>query len=149
MVPFGLTNAPAVAVRIGNRLFYDMIDNFVVIFMDDVLVYSKTVEDHAQHLDLVFQRMKDNNFYVHPGKCSFFLDSVIYLGIQINASGVSIPDTGKQAVLDWPVPEVNASPLKTNKKRPTEPSAQSGEARGPRHPGRSPNPLLLHPNSLT
>ena len=53
VVPFGLTNAPAVAVRIGNRLLYDFIDEFIIIFMDDILVYSKTIEEHAIHLDQV------------------------------------------------------------------------------------------------
>ena len=118
MVPFGLTNAPAVAVRIGNRLLYDFIDSFIIIFMDDILVYSKTAAEHQDHLEQILQRMREYDFYLHPGKCSFFLDSVVYLGIKIDAEGISIPDSGKQAILDWPVPEPNAMPLKRGKKNP-------------------------------
>ena len=78
VVPFGLTNAPAVAVRIGNRLLYDFIDNFIIIFMDDILVYSKSIEEHAEHLDKIMERMQQYDFYLHPGKCTFFLDTVRY-----------------------------------------------------------------------
>ena len=100
VVPFGLTNAPAVAVRIGNRLLYDMLDDFVIIFMDDILVYSKNYDDHAIHLEKILARFKEWDFYVHPGKCDFFLDSVKYLGLIIDAHGISIPESGKEAILD-------------------------------------------------
>ena len=62
------------------------------------------------------ERMREYDFYLHPGKCTFFLDTVVYLGMKIDSSGISIPDSGKQAVRDWPVPEPDAMPLKKRKK---------------------------------
>ena len=82
MIPFGLTNAPAVAMRIGNRLCHYFIAEFVI---DDILRYSRFVEEHIRHLDKLFDRMHGHDIYVHIGKLTFFLDTVTYLSIQLDA----------------------------------------------------------------
>ena len=72
VVPFGLANALAVAQRMANILFQDFIDDFVVIFMDDILVFSDSIEAHERHLNQLFERMKEHKLYAHPDKCELY-----------------------------------------------------------------------------
>ncbi|XP_074270953.1 uncharacterized protein LOC141594864 [Silene latifolia] len=77
VMPFGLTNAPAVFMDLLNRIFSPFLDRFVVIFNDDILVYSKTKEEHEEHLKLVMQTLRDNQLYVKLSKCEFWLEKVL------------------------------------------------------------------------
>ena len=70
-MPFGLTNAPAVFMDLMNRVFRDYLDRFVVVFIDDILVYSRSYEDHGEHLRLVLQRLREQNLYAKFSTCSF------------------------------------------------------------------------------
>ena len=79
VVPFGIHNAPAIAQRVANVIFHDFLDHFVVIFMDDVLIFSKDMESHQKHIDMVLNRMREHQLYAHPEKCEFFKTEIEYL----------------------------------------------------------------------
>ena len=77
---FGLTNAPATFMELMNGVFQPYLDSFVIVFIDDILVYSKTNEDHVQHLRIVLQRLREEKLYAKFSKCEFSLTSVTFLG---------------------------------------------------------------------
>ena len=80
VMPFGLTNAPAAFIDLMNRVFEDFLDKFVISFIDDILVYSKNKEEHAQHLRSVLQRLQTKKLYAKFKKCEFWIDKVVFLG---------------------------------------------------------------------
>ena len=103
-MPFGLTNAPATFMSTMNSIFHNVLDESVVVFLDDILVYSKTLQDHAQHLQQTLQILRDNQFYGKLSKCEFCSNSIEFLGHIITPDGIA-PDPKKiKAVTDWPVP---------------------------------------------
>ena len=77
---FGLTNAPAYFMYLMNKVFMEYLDKFVVVFIDDILVYSKNEEEHEEYLRLVLQKLKENQLYAKLSKCEFWLDEVSFLG---------------------------------------------------------------------
>jgi hypothetical protein len=77
---FGLTNAPAYFMYLMNKVFMEYLDKFVVIFIDDILVFSKTEEEHAEHLRLVLQKLREHQLYAKWSKCEFWLKEVSFLG---------------------------------------------------------------------
>ncbi|XP_073035204.1 uncharacterized protein [Primulina eburnea] len=80
VMPFGLTNAPAVFMDLMNRVFRDFLDQFVVVFIDDILIYSHSVEEHIQHLRIVLQILREKQLYAKLSKCEFWIDRVVFLG---------------------------------------------------------------------
>src|SRR5437763_12703839 len=80
VMPFGLTNAPATFQTLMNNIFRDLLDVCVIVYLDDIFVYSKSKEEHEQHLRQVLQRLKDNQLYAKLSKCTFFANSIEYLG---------------------------------------------------------------------
>ena len=80
VMPFGLTNAPAAFMDLMNRVFHPYLNQFVIVFIDDILVYSKSVEEHALHLQIVLQTLKDRQLYAKFFKCKFWLNEVMFLG---------------------------------------------------------------------
>ena len=90
VMPFGLTNAPIVFMDLMQRVFRPYLDQFVVIFLDDILIYFKSEEDHARHLRLVLQTLKDQKLYTKFSKCEFWLDRVTFLGYIISEEGVRV-----------------------------------------------------------
>ncbi|KAL5549869.1 hypothetical protein UlMin_000045 [Ulmus minor] len=103
-MPFGLTNAPAAFMDLMNRVFKEFLDKFVVIFIDDILIYSKTREDHEAHLELVLQRLKEHRLYAKFKKCEFWIEQVTFLGHVISKDGVSVDPSKVEAVSNWPRP---------------------------------------------
>lgn len=103
-MPFGLTNAPATFQAAMNVLFTPLIRKCVLVFMDDILIYSQTLEQHQKHLAEVFNILQQNNLYIKKSKCSFAQSSLEYLGHIISASGVATYPSKIQAVKDWPIP---------------------------------------------
>ena len=101
---FGLTNAPAYFMYLMNSVFMPELDKFVVVFIDDILIYSKNEKDHAEHLCIVLQRLRDHHLYAKFSKCEFWLDSVKFLGHTISSDGISVDPTKVQEVMDWESP---------------------------------------------
>ena len=90
VMSFGLTNAPAVFMDLMNRVFKSFLDHFVIIFIDDILVYSKSKKEHEQHLRLALQTLKEHKLYAKFSKCEFWLDSVAFLGHVVSKDDISI-----------------------------------------------------------
>jgi hypothetical protein len=88
-----------------NNLFAPMLRKYVLVFVDDILIYSKSLEEHIQHLQEVFMILKDNKFLLKLSKCSFAQQSLEFLGHIISAQGVSTDPTKIQAVVEWPTLE--------------------------------------------
>jgi hypothetical protein len=104
VMSFGLTNAPAYFMYLMNSFFMQELDKFVVVFIDDILIYSKNPEDHANHLNIVLQKLRDHHLYAKFSKCEFWLDTVKFLGHTISSDGISIDPSKVQEVLDWKPP---------------------------------------------
>jgi hypothetical protein len=100
VISFGLTNAPAYFMYLMNLVFMPELDKFVVVFIDDILIYSKNLEDHARHLHVVLQRLRDHRLYAKFFKCEFWLDTVKFLGHTISSDGISVDPSKVQEVLD-------------------------------------------------
>jgi hypothetical protein len=87
---FGLTNAPAYFMNLINKVFMEYLDRFVMVFIDDILIYSKNDSDHEEHLRMVLQKLRDNKLYAKFSKCEFWLDKVPFLGHIISKGGISV-----------------------------------------------------------
>ena len=110
-MPFGLTNAPATFQSYMNHVFREQLRKFVLVFFDDILIYSRTWSDHLQHLDMVLGIMKAQSLYAKASKCEFGMTEILYLGHIIGADGVKVHQEKIQAILDWPPPK-NISELR-------------------------------------
>ncbi|XP_073064039.1 uncharacterized protein [Primulina eburnea] len=102
---FGLTNAPAAFMDLMNRVFKPFLDRFIVVFIDDILVYSPRKEDHEEHLRLTLQTLREKELYAKFKKCEFWLSSVSFLGHVRSKAGVSVDPEKVEAILDWPTPK--------------------------------------------
>ncbi|KAM2101724.1 hypothetical protein ACFX1T_000070 [Malus domestica] len=89
-MPFGLTNAPAAFMNLMNRVCHPYLDRFVIVFIDDILVFSKNETDHATHLRFVLKTLRANGLYAKFSKCQFWLDQVSFLGHVVSAQGVLV-----------------------------------------------------------
>ena len=103
ILPMGLTNAPSTFQRVMNTLFHDMLDRSVVVYLDDILIFSKSLQEHEEHVRQVLQRLQDHSFYCKLKKCSFFQTSCTFLGHKVDQDGVDIDRDKVSAVQDWPV----------------------------------------------
>jgi hypothetical protein len=104
VMSFGLTNAPAYFMYLMNSVFMQELDQFVVVFIDDILIYSNNPEDHANHLHVVLQRLRDHHLYAKFSKCEFWLDIIKFLGHTISCDGISVDPSKVQEMLDWKPP---------------------------------------------
>jgi hypothetical protein len=104
VISFGLTNAPAYFMYLMNSVFMPELDKFIVVFIDDILIYSKNLEYHARHLHVVLQRLRDHHLYAKFSKCEFWLDTVKFLGHTISSDSISVDPSKVQEVLDWKPP---------------------------------------------
>jgi hypothetical protein len=87
-----------------NKVFMDYLDTFVVIFIDDILVYSKSEAEHEKHLKLVLQRLKEHKLYAKLSKCEFWIDEVPFLGHVISKGGIAVDPSKVKDVLEWETP---------------------------------------------
>jgi hypothetical protein len=101
VISFGLTNAHAHFMYLMNSVFISELDKFVVVFIDDNLVYSKNEEEHEQHLRIILQRLHDHQLYAKFSKCAFWLKEVPFLGHVISVKGIAVDPSKVQEVLDW------------------------------------------------
>jgi hypothetical protein len=103
-MPFGLTNASATFQSCINRIFNKQLRKYLLVFIDDLLIYSKTWEDHLKHLDNILSIMEEQNLYAKESKSEFGMIEVLYLGHIIGAKGVQVHQEKIQTILDWPTP---------------------------------------------
>ena len=105
VMPFGLTNAPGVFMSLMNKIFTPYLDQFVVVFIDDILIYSRSEEDHEQHLRTVLQILREKQLYAKGSKCEFWLKEVKFLGHVVSESGISVDPAKVEAVMGWKQPK--------------------------------------------
>ena len=104
IMPFGLTNAPASFQALVNEVFSDLLDSFVSIYLDDIMIYSKTLEDHQTHVQIVLRCLQKENMYAKASKWEFHKPSVEYLGYIVSGHGLKMDKTKIHTILDWPEP---------------------------------------------
>jgi hypothetical protein len=104
VMAFGLTNAPAYFMSMMNKVFMDFLDKFVVVFIDDILIYSKDEEEHKQHLRAVLERLRTHRLYAKFSKCEFWLKEVGFLGHILSEKGIAVDPSKVTAVLNWKTP---------------------------------------------
>ncbi|MBW0579431.1 hypothetical protein O181_119146 [Austropuccinia psidii MF-1] len=102
VMPFGLTNAPASFHNLVNDIFADFLDVFVVVYLDDIMVFSSSDEEHVKHVASVLQRLRDNNLFAKASKCVFHASSVEYLGYVVSSDGLKMDSSKVQQILNWP-----------------------------------------------
>ena len=104
VMSFGLTNAPAAFMAAMNKMLHEFLDDFVVVFLDDILIYLKTEEEHERHLSLVLDALRKNQFYGKLKKCAFWLSEVSFLGHVINQHGISVDPKNVASIVEWERP---------------------------------------------
>ena len=105
VMPFGLTNAPAVFMDQMNRTFHELLDVCVVVFIDDILVYSKSKAEHEKHLRLVLDIFRKQKWFAKLSKCDFWLKEVTFLGHVISKEGVMVDPVKVRAIVEWESPK--------------------------------------------
>ncbi|RLM79741.1 gag-pol [Panicum miliaceum] len=105
VMSFGLTNTPAYIMYLMNKVSMEYIDKFVVVFIDDILVYSQNEEEHEEHLRIVLQKLRENQLYAKLSKCDFWLREVSFLGHVITDGGIAVDPSKVQDVLNWNPPK--------------------------------------------
>jgi hypothetical protein len=104
VMSFGLTNAPACFTYMMNSVFMPELDKFVVVFIDDILIYSKTEEEHAQHLQIILTRLREHQLYAKFSKCAFWLEEIQFLGHVLSANGIAVDPSEVKDILEWKRP---------------------------------------------
>ena len=104
VMPFGLTNAPTTMQKIINKILQSYLDRFVIIYMDDILVYSNTREDHVRHFKMVLNALKQKNFRIKAEKCRFHVQEITFLGFVITPKNIQMETTKVDSIQIWPAP---------------------------------------------
>jgi transposase InsO family protein len=104
VMPFGLTSAPATFMTLMNDIFRDVTDQFVVIFIDDILIYSESIEEHRKHVKVVLDRLRQNRLYAKQSKCEFAKTAIEFLGHFVSDRGLQVDPRKIQTIIDWPTP---------------------------------------------
>jgi hypothetical protein len=103
-MPFGLTNAPASFQTYINEVLREYLDIFCVAYLDDILIYSDSEEEHVEHVRKVLKRLQDNGLFVNLEKCQFHVEEISFLGFIISSRGISMETSRITAIVEWPVP---------------------------------------------
>jgi hypothetical protein len=106
VMSFRLTNAPTYFMNLMNKVFMEYLDRFVVVVIDDILIYSKSESDHEEHLTLVLQKLWDNQLYAKYSKCEFWINEVSFLGHIISNGGISVDPAKVKEIVAWSIPTI-------------------------------------------
>jgi Reverse transcriptase (RNA-dependent DNA polymerase)/RNase H-like domain found in reverse transcriptase len=104
VLPVGLTNAPSTFMALMNDVFHTHLDSFVIIYLDDILIYSITLEEHLVHLRKLLELLRQHKLYAKMSKCAFCLPKVEYLGHLLSDIGISVENTKVETIREWPIP---------------------------------------------
>lgn len=102
VMPFGLTNAPAAFQHLMNDIFQDLLDICVIIYLDDILIFSKNMEDHQQTVKEVLKQLRKHSPFAKPEKCEFHLEEVEYLGLMVSQKEIQMDPAKVRVVMEWP-----------------------------------------------
>jgi hypothetical protein len=105
VMSFGLTNAPAYFMTMMNKVFMEYLDKFIVVFIDDILIYSKDEKEHEQHLRLIMEKLREHKLYAKFSKCEFWLNKVGFLGHIVSAEGVVVDPSKVASITEWESPK--------------------------------------------
>ncbi|KAD7477063.1 hypothetical protein E3N88_00199 [Mikania micrantha] len=117
VMPFGLTNAPAVFMDLMNRVCKPYLDKFIIVFIDDILIYSKTREEHKEHLQFALELLRQEKLYAKLFKCDFWIREVQFLGHVVNEQGIHVDKSKIEAIKNWEAPKTPTDvtpPISTN-----------------------------------
>src|SRR4051812_29713946 len=101
---FGFTNPPTYFMSMMNKVFMEFLDKFVVVFIDDILIYSKNEEEHKEHLRLVLEKLREHQLYAKFSKCEFWLKEVGFLRHVISGEGIAVDPSKVEAITEWKAP---------------------------------------------
>ena len=104
-MPFGLTNAPIAFMDLMNKVFHPYLDQFIIVFIDNILVYSKNAKKHAFHLRIVLQTLRDKQLYTKFLKCDFWLNEVVFLGHVVSGNGIFVDPKKVEVIVNWERPK--------------------------------------------
>jgi hypothetical protein len=103
VMPFGLTNAPSTFMRLMNEVLRSFIGKFVVLYFDDILIYSKSLDEHIEHLRAVFGALREAHLFANLEKCTFCTDRVAFLGYVVTPWGIEVDEVKIEAIKSWPI----------------------------------------------
>ena len=103
-MPFGLSNAPSTFMRLMNHVLCTFIGKFVVVYFNDILIYSKNLDDHLIHLKSVWDVLQKERLFANLKKCTFYTNRLVFFGFIVSAQGIQVDEEKDQAIQDWPSP---------------------------------------------
>ena len=104
-MPCGLMNEPATFINLMNKVFHPYLDQFVIVFIDDILVYSKSADEHVLHLQIILQTLRGRQLYAKFSKCDFWLNEVIFLWHVVSRDGIFVDPRKVEAIVNWEQPK--------------------------------------------